>query len=160
MFKSLKPFYTVLLLSLFAPIMSTAQDSRSFSELDLGSRSDDNKIINDGLNQSYKTLASFASFTEKTNHLFFLEANYQMERTFLIVVALLDHNYIYNNPNYRESNQKMYENDIVVERLVKILAKNGNPKAFPSLLNIVIHPDRHRDATVNAAYTAMTQLKW
>lgn len=75
-------------------------------------------------------------------------------------MALLDYNYIYNNPEYKESNQKMYENDIVVERLVKILGDNGNPKCFPSLLGVVLHPNRHRDATVNAAYQAMTRLKW
>lgn len=156
----MRTFFIIILFFLLAPLSIHSQDARSFSELDASSRADDDKVLNDNLDQSYKSLASFGSFTDKTNHLAFLETNFRHERTLFVIMALLDHNYIYNNPDYRESNQKMYENDLIVERMIKVLGKNGNPKCFPTLLNIVLHPDRHRDSTVNAAYIAMTQLKW
>lgn len=155
-----KHLYLPLLFLFLSSLQFYAQDSRSFSELNKLPKDNSEKALNDGLDRAYKSLNSFGSFTEKTNSLTTLDNNYSHERTLYIIIALLDYNYIYNNPQYRESNQKMYENDIIVEKLVRILGRNGNPKCFPTLLNVVIHPERHRDATVSTAYTAMTQLKW
>lgn len=137
------------------PVSLFAQDSRTAVN-----SKDPESILNDGLNSAYLSLSKLGSFEDKTNSVKFLENNYTHERTFFIILALLDHNYIYNNPEYRDSNEKMHQNDLVVEKLVRILGKIGNPKCFPTLLNIVIHPERHTETTVRAAYESMAQLKW
>lgn len=67
--------------------------------------------------------------------------------------------YDYNHQNFRENNQKMYNDDRVVEAIAKAMGKRGNPKFFPALLQIVTKRN-HREETINAAWVAMELLKW
>ena len=74
-----------------------------------------------------------------------------------VLVGLI--RYKYNYKNFREDNQKMYNDDLVVEGIVKALGDIGDPLAFPALLEIVTKQN-HRDATIAAAWDAMNKIKW
>ncbi len=65
----------------------------------------------------------------------------------------------YNYANFREDNEKMFQDDRVVEAIAKAFGEIGDPLAFPALLEIVTKQN-HRIQTVDAAWDAMNKLKW
>lgn len=65
----------------------------------------------------------------------------------------------YNYANFREDNTKMFNDDRVVEAIVKAMGNIGDPRFFPALLEVV-SVRNHRNATIMAAWDAMEKLKW
>ncbi|OHD55794.1 MAG: hypothetical protein A2Y33_14250 [Spirochaetes bacterium GWF1_51_8] len=61
--------------------------------------------------------------------------------------------------NFREDNQKMVADDMVVEAIVMALGEIGDPRCFPALLEIVT-VQNHRFQTIQAAWNAMEKLQW
>jgi hypothetical protein len=60
---------------------------------------------------------------------------------------------------FREDNQKMVADDMVVEAIVSALGDIGDPRAFPALLEIVTMQN-HRFQTIQAAWAAMEKIQW
>ena len=60
---------------------------------------------------------------------------------------------------FREDNQKMVADDMVVEAIVLALGEIGDPRCFPALLDIVT-VQNHRFQTIQAAWSAMEKLQW
>ncbi len=65
----------------------------------------------------------------------------------------------FNYANFREDNEKMFQDDRVVEGICKAFGEIGDPMAFPALLEIVTKQN-HRIQTIDAAWDAMNKLKW
>ena len=74
-----------------------------------------------------------------------------------ILVSLV--RFQYNYANFREDNEKMFQDDRVVEAIAQTFGEIGDPLAFPALLEIVTKQN-HRIQTVDAAWDAMNKLKW
>jgi hypothetical protein len=64
-----------------------------------------------------------------------------------------------NHPNFREDNEKMFNDNRVLEALVQSMGEIGNPRFFPALLQIVSKRN-HREETIQAAWRAMEKLEW
>lgn len=73
------------------------------------------------------------------------------------LINLVRHDY--NYANFREDNTKQFNDDRVVEAIVKAMGDIGDPRFFPALLEVVTVRN-HRNATVMAAWDAMEKLKW
>ncbi|NPV00329.1 MAG: HEAT repeat domain-containing protein [Brevinematales bacterium] len=64
-----------------------------------------------------------------------------------------------NYANFREDNQKMVADDMVVEAIITALGDIGDPRAFPALLQVVTLQN-HRFQTIQAAWAAMEKIQW
>ncbi|OHD56462.1 MAG: hypothetical protein A2014_05060 [Spirochaetes bacterium GWF1_49_6] len=60
---------------------------------------------------------------------------------------------------FREDNQKMVADDMVVEAIITALGDIGDPRAFPALLQVVTLQN-HRFQTIQAAWAAMEKIQW
>lgn len=65
----------------------------------------------------------------------------------------------YNYSDFRENDEKMFQDDRVVQAIVETMGEIGDPKSFTALLEVVTKRN-HRQATIQAAWDAMEKLKW
>lgn len=74
-----------------------------------------------------------------------------------MLVSLLET--VYSHEDFDESVDEMYNDDLVAEGIIIAMGKHGAPRYFTALLEVVTLQN-HRDDTIQAAWSAMEQLKW
>lgn len=112
----------------------------------------------DEISVVYRVLMKPGAYEEKKAKIGVFKDRYKEERVLDIIVNLLE--YSYDNQTFKENDQSMYYDDVIAEELVKILGKNGSPKAFPALLHVALYNRLHRESTVREAWKAMMMIRW
>lgn len=112
----------------------------------------------DELFDAYRILKNQGEYEKKKKALEVFSKNYNNMRAISMIMDLLTYNY--DNPDFREDDQKAYYDDVIAEGLIEILARSRHPSAFPALLRIVLYENRHREATIKAAWRAIKEIDW
>jgi len=107
--------------------------------------------------RAYRMLAN-GTLDEKNKGLAVFRENTDKAVVVDMCVKLLT--YFFQNPKFREDDETLYQNDVVAEKLVKILGNTKSQKGFPVYLQIVMTPYIHRNDTVKAAWYSMAAIDW